>query len=68
MCSLGTLIKPKGLMRFIARVLNSFPSNETKNKFSDSFEQYQALDKNTIKYSSLVYWLAKTNITNRDKV
>ena len=60
-CSLGTLTKPFSLVRFIARVLYSLPSRETRNKFPDSLEQYQALGKNTQVYSLLVYWLAKTN-------
>ena len=60
LCSLGTLTKPFSLVRCIARVLNSLPSNETRNKFPDPSEQYQALDKNTQVYSLLVYWLAKT--------
>ena len=68
LCSLGTLTKPFDLVRIIARVLNSLPSNETRNKFPDSFEQYQALDKRSRMFSLLVYWLAKTIIAHRDKV
>ena len=47
LCSLGTLTKPCGSMRIIARVLNSLPSSETRNKFPDSPEQYQARGKKT---------------------
>jgi hypothetical protein len=68
MCSLGTLTKPFDLVRIIARVLNSLPSNETRNKFPDSLENYQALDKSTRMFSLLVYWLAKTFNTCSEKV
>ena len=60
LCSLGTLTKPFDFVRIIARVLNSLLSNETRNKFPDSSERYQALGKITRMHSLLVYWLAKT--------
>ena len=59
---LGHSQLPFSNVRIVARVLNSLPSSETRNKFPDSLEQNQALGKNTQMYSLLVYWLAKTNI------
>ena len=44
---LGHSQLPCSNVRFIARVLNSLPSSETRNKFPDSLEQYQAHSKKT---------------------
>ena len=47
LCSLRTLTMHCCNVRFIARALNSLPSDETENKFPNSSEHYQAHDKNT---------------------